>query len=80
MVISANFCVIARKRNSKYSGRSFGPQTQFQKSCVVAIGHGIMPLNPMDAVREKSTVPAGSSSEAEFARPSSLIFSAVSSI
>jgi hypothetical protein len=34
--------------------------------------------NPTDAVRERMTVPFGSSRAAEFASPSSLIFSVVS--
>ena len=69
---------IERKTYSRYLGRSRGPQIQFTKSCVVAIGSAMIAENPTDAVRETITVPAGRTRAAEFATPSGLTFSAVS--
>ena len=58
-----------RKVRRRYFGVSLGPQTQFQKSWEVAIGTGIIPEKPIEAVLERITLPAGSNSAAEFAIP-----------
>src|SRR6266540_9813 len=78
MVRRRNSCVIDRKTYSRYSERIGSPQTQFTKSCVVAISVAMIPENPTDAVLDRITVPFGSRRAAEFARPSALIFSLVS--